>query len=1116
MKSLVCWLALVGGLAFHGAAETRTTNILDGVRTDAGGPFTLGDTGPFNFLLITNAGALTNTSGTVGRTLEAHSNLALVTGANRVWHHGVDFTLVATGGMNQVFVLDGARMNVGRQAFLGLDASSANNLLFVSGPGTFLDMPWFHLGQAGPGNQIIVDDGARVGRGISNDLINNIGDAEGSDNNLLLITGPGTSWHTDGFRVGHRGSNNRAAVRDGAHLTNGFLTVGREVSAMANVVEVTGAGSIWKVQNPSVYLGFNGSRNQIELSAGARLETPETTIGLSNTATLNVAALTGDTTVWANTGPLTVGDGGPLNSLTVDGGAALRSGSISIGNNSAGNIVSVERASVFNTEDLWIGRSSNAVRNVLSLAGTGTEWTNASRVILGRDGSDNQLMIAGGAVFRLGGLGRTGFMIGSSAASRANELLVTGPGSALLGTWVLAVGSSGSANRFVAADGARVQSVSAGIGQNCRARDNIAFLTGAGTVWSNGLLEVGFCSINNHLVISNGARVFADLVRTSVQGGASNAIAVIGPGSLLRAAGDLIVGNSGTANSLLIADGARVEGRADRIGWAGGGNTASLRGAGTTWSNVSLTIGENAPGNHLDIASGGQLDSGDGVIGRSMGSSSNSVLVVGQGSAWRNAGSLLVGSNGTRSDLVISQGGHVTDRAAYIGFSGELAGAGSICVTRQGGNKVVVTDPGSLWETLGPLYVGFGSIGNQLVVSNGGTVRATSLVVGQSDGIEPGGSCPLMRDANRLVLDGGSLSVTNSNADAVLEVRHGSLTLQSGLVSADRLIVTNGAGRSLLLSGGTLRIREGDYVYPGPGAGAFQVGDGMSSATLALDGGTLTAQTGFIVAPHAVLAGNGVVKCQLKNVQGTIAPGGRGPGRLALVGGLLSTGGEACSLSIDIGGKEAGVQYDQIVTDAAVIWARLDVRLHGGFVPMPRDTFEVIKCDFRDPESVLFNVSPDSRLLTTDRLGSFRVNLSYTNVVLMDYRSTDLDGDGIEDAWAARYFGHSPLTVAEKSADADGDGASNLDEFKAGTDPRNSASVFRVSIPYHSTPRTLEFECVPGREYRVWFSDDLITWGEVPNPTFVFYSLTDCTWTDDRHGTGGVDVRSRFYRVTVE
>ena len=54
----------------------------------------------------------------------------------------------------------------------------------------------------------------------------------------------------------------------------------------------------------------------------------------------------------------------------------------------------------------------------------------------------------------------------------------------------------------------------------------------------------------------------------------------------------------------------------------------------------------------------------------------------------------------------------------------------------------------------------------------------------------------------------------------------------------------------------------------------------------------------------------------------------------------------------------------------------------------------------------------------------------------------DRDHDGLPDFWEQMYFGDPTLAVA--SADPDGDGYTNLQEWLAGTDPTNSASFFRI------------------------------------------------------------------------
>ncbi len=58
--------------------------------------------------------------------------------------------------------------------------------------------------------------------------------------------------------------------------------------------------------------------------------------------------------------------------------------------------------------------------------------------------------------------------------------------------------------------------------------------------------------------------------------------------------------------------------------------------------------------------------------------------------------------------------------------------------------------------------------------------------------------------------------------------------------------------------------------------------------------------------------------------------------------------------------------------------------------------------------------------------------------------------------------------------DADGDGLLNEDEFAAGTDPMNSASVFRIlEAGAQGTEVTLDWSSVTGKTYDVWFSTNL-------------------------------------------
>jgi len=116
--------------------------------------------------------------------------------------------------------------------------------------------------------------------------------------------------------------------------------------------------------------------------------------------------------------------------------------------------------------------------------------------------------------------------------------------------------------------------------------------------------------------------------------------------------------------------------------------------------------------------------------------------------------------------------------------------------------------------------------------------------------------------------------------------------------------------------------------------------------------------------------------------------------------------------------------------------------------------------------------------------------------------------------WMMHYFGHptgqaGDLSLAQN--DADGDGMSNLQEFLAGTDPTDPASVLRLQIGVQiSSPNNvmLNWPAVPGKNYRVQFKDNLndAVWSEAPGATVV-----------GLQGSFSIPAgqSSRFYRVTT-
>jgi hypothetical protein len=101
----------------------------------------------------------------------------------------------------------------------------------------------------------------------------------------------------------------------------------------------------------------------------------------------------------------------------------------------------------------------------------------------------------------------------------------------------------------------------------------------------------------------------------------------------------------------------------------------------------------------------------------------------------------------------------------------------------------------------------------------------------------------------------------------------------------------------------------------------------------------------------------------------------------------------------------------------------------------------------------------------------------------------DRDHDGLPDWWEITY-NLDPTSAADALDDSDGDGVSNLDEFKSGTNPRDAQSFLKIEISSASPAGAIiRFNAVAGKSYTLLKRDavsgeDWVSVANIPAQAF--------------------------------
>jgi hypothetical protein len=347
-------------------------------------------------------------------------------------------------------------------------------------------------------------------------------------------------------------------------------------------------------------------------------------------------------------------------------------------------------------------------------------------------------------------------------------------------------------------------------------------------------------------------------------------------------------------------------------------------------------------------------------------------------------GTLSLGGSGNSSGNAVSPGSYAVAAGATLGFSGNtnlraassISGAGNVAFTAGttdvlgtysitgntlvaggtvnfdtnvelptltissgalSGDGTVTVD--SLLTWTGGLMSGLGT-----TLANGGIAISGSASFGLSGGrtLDNAGTATWNGSGNFGLADG---SVFDNLQGALFDIR-GSGNIADGFffgpssyfVNEGTLLKEIGAGTTsdstFFTNTGTLDVESGTFTLtavPLYNQGAVVVGSG---ATLGVSNGLFNLQ-------GATVSGTGAISANVTNY-GQVNPGGDGTAGILTITGSFTQTADGI-LSIDVGGYNAGTDFDQLnVSGALTLDGTLTINLIGGFVPSTGNAFQVL------------------------------------------------------------------------------------------------------------------------------------------------------------------------------